>query len=367
MVTRKYICPSCNQKSGVAIIYGEPSLETIEKAKSNDIALGGCCVSDDSPNRECLSCGHQWRAERRAKSRLTNQASNTKALPMPSENNSNSGEGTTIQNVESMVNNIQNVENINNHYYDNKPPRPVNKIIPLSEAEGGLSLKQKTYFRETINKVWELGKITKNSKATHAIVRDSVNRAGGVTTVNLYPADRYWDGVIELEIWLSPMLVHEKVIENPPEWWRSHLMQAVHIWLERNGTEAAFQEWLKTLYGVESMDELDDSELAEAYKARKNKFVNPKEKQHPRDFENRLSALIRFFDEAEEAGLFDRTRIPWERRELLEALQATDRTLFSLSESTFETFLKQAKKQLAFGFKRGTRSPTRLKPGRIRG
>jgi hypothetical protein len=114
----------------------------------------------------------------------------------------------TIEKVETMTNNIGNIEQNHNHFYG-RQPRPINKVVPLPESEGGLSLKQKTYFTETINKICELGKIAKAPRATHANVRSSVNRAGGVTTVSLYPANSYWHGVIELEKWIAPLLVHE--------------------------------------------------------------------------------------------------------------------------------------------------------------
>jgi hypothetical protein len=156
---------------------------------------------------------------------------------------------------------------------------------------------------------------------------------------------------------------------NPPEWWDGHVKQAVHIWLERNGTEEAFREWLRVRYSAESMDDLNPAELAEVYKARKNKFSNPKEKIHPRDFENRLVALGRFLDKAEGQGVFRRDNITWSKMDLLEALQNTDITLFSIELSTFETFLKQAKKHVDFKFKTGARPNAIItkKPGRIRG
>jgi hypothetical protein len=290
-------------------------------------------------------------------------ASRKKSGP-PSEPSIKTDETETISigNVENMTNHIGNVEQINHHHYD-KPPRPTYKIRPLSEEEGGLSLVQRRYFRETIDKVCELGKKLKNPRAVHGIVRHSVNKAGGVDTVGLYPAEKYWEGIVELERWLSPMLVHDHILANPPEWWRNHLKQAVHIHLARNGTEKAFRVWLGIRFNAESMDDLSDTDLAEAYKARKNKFAYPKEKIHPRDYENRLVALERFFDEAESQGRFDRMNIPLERRELLEELRATDRTLFSIADSTFETFLKEAKKQTGFKFKTGVRPKARKKWG----
>jgi hypothetical protein len=65
MIKRKYICPSCKQKTGVEILYGMPSDEGFEMAERGEIVLGGCCWPLDGPERECLSCGHQWRIKRR--------------------------------------------------------------------------------------------------------------------------------------------------------------------------------------------------------------------------------------------------------------------------------------------------------------
>lgn len=105
---------------------------------------------------------------------------------MKNERDTTNTEGLSIANVETMVNNIGNIEAVNNHFY-HKAPRPINKIIPLSESEGGLSAKQKNYFTDTINKIVELGEKTGNQQAQYAFVRRQVNDAGGVTSVNLYP------------------------------------------------------------------------------------------------------------------------------------------------------------------------------------
>lgn len=50
-MARKYICPSCKAKEGVDIQYGMPSYEAFELG---EIALGGCIIEDDSPERRCL-------------------------------------------------------------------------------------------------------------------------------------------------------------------------------------------------------------------------------------------------------------------------------------------------------------------------
>ncbi len=67
MITRKYICPACRQRTGVEIMYGMPGIEAAEMAENKEIILGGCCVDEDSPERGCTSCGHEWRIKRREK------------------------------------------------------------------------------------------------------------------------------------------------------------------------------------------------------------------------------------------------------------------------------------------------------------
>lgn len=64
-MTRKYICPACGEKTGVNIRYGYPSPEMREAEERGEIALGGCCIGDNDPERRCLKCGHEWRIKRR--------------------------------------------------------------------------------------------------------------------------------------------------------------------------------------------------------------------------------------------------------------------------------------------------------------
>lgn len=274
----------------------------------------------------------------------------------------NKAESLTVGNVESMTNHIGNIEQVHHHHYG-KQPRAKNIVAPLTEEDGGLSKKQKDYFTDTINKIVELGEITGEYRAKHAIVRSQVNDEGGVTTVTRYPAAKFMDGVKVLNRWIGPMLIHEKVVANPPEWWRDHLYKAIHSELSTKGTESAFREWLRITYSTDSITDLSDSELAEVYAKRKRKFSNPKVTENPRDFELRVVALAAYLDEAERAGRFDRMRIPLEYREILQELQASNRQLFSISESTFETFAKKAKKQLSFKLKQGVRSQARVKSG----
>lgn len=65
MPAHKYRCPKGQQKAGVDILYGMPSVEAFEMAERGEIVLGGCCIEPDSPERQCTACGHQWRIQGR--------------------------------------------------------------------------------------------------------------------------------------------------------------------------------------------------------------------------------------------------------------------------------------------------------------
>ena len=65
MSKRKYICPSCRQKTGVEILFGMPSHEAFAMAERGEIVLGGCCIDLEGPERKCTTCGHEWRIKRK--------------------------------------------------------------------------------------------------------------------------------------------------------------------------------------------------------------------------------------------------------------------------------------------------------------
>lgn len=65
---RRYKCPKCRQKTGVNISYGYPSDELFEQAALNQAVLGGCMQEIGQPDRQCLSCNHQWEIVRRRSS-----------------------------------------------------------------------------------------------------------------------------------------------------------------------------------------------------------------------------------------------------------------------------------------------------------
>jgi hypothetical protein len=64
-MNRKYICPACQLKAGVKILFGFPSYKMFERSERGEIALGGCVLSEESPDYRCLSCGHEWQIVRR--------------------------------------------------------------------------------------------------------------------------------------------------------------------------------------------------------------------------------------------------------------------------------------------------------------
>ena len=61
-VNRKPIkCEVCGQTTVLNILYGKPTNEALEAAERNEIILGGCCISDDSPDWQCSKCGQRYK------------------------------------------------------------------------------------------------------------------------------------------------------------------------------------------------------------------------------------------------------------------------------------------------------------------
>lgn len=48
-------CPKCGGKV-VPIAYGEPNTELFEQADRKEVILGGCIISDSSPDWGCIEC-----------------------------------------------------------------------------------------------------------------------------------------------------------------------------------------------------------------------------------------------------------------------------------------------------------------------
>lgn len=49
------LCPACGGPT-VPLNYGYPDGELFEAAERGEVALGGCVIFDDQPERECLRC-----------------------------------------------------------------------------------------------------------------------------------------------------------------------------------------------------------------------------------------------------------------------------------------------------------------------
>jgi len=52
-------CPACRRFKVMPIIYGLPD-PAIQGDECDDIGLGGCIVSNNSPNWHCRECGHRF-------------------------------------------------------------------------------------------------------------------------------------------------------------------------------------------------------------------------------------------------------------------------------------------------------------------
>lgn len=53
-------CPRCGSPDIVPIMYGLPGPEMMEAANQGRIALGGCCVGERDPQKQCNACGSQF-------------------------------------------------------------------------------------------------------------------------------------------------------------------------------------------------------------------------------------------------------------------------------------------------------------------
>jgi hypothetical protein len=53
-------CPKCGSLDVVPILYGYPGPGMMEAAEQGKIALGGCCVGDRDPLKQCKACGEEF-------------------------------------------------------------------------------------------------------------------------------------------------------------------------------------------------------------------------------------------------------------------------------------------------------------------
>ncbi|MBN3761143.1 hypothetical protein [Burkholderia sp. Ac-20365] len=54
------VCPACQKKEGVPLLYGFPSTDDFERAARGEVILGGCVVDFDSADQKCRKCDHSW-------------------------------------------------------------------------------------------------------------------------------------------------------------------------------------------------------------------------------------------------------------------------------------------------------------------
>lgn len=55
-----FLCPFCGSKKAVQIAYGYPAGDTWQLAADGKVALGGCIITKNSPNRKCPDCNKIW-------------------------------------------------------------------------------------------------------------------------------------------------------------------------------------------------------------------------------------------------------------------------------------------------------------------
>ena len=54
-------CPKCSSvKDVIPIGYGYPDVEMREDGRAGKVHLGGCIISDDSPEWYCKACRYEW-------------------------------------------------------------------------------------------------------------------------------------------------------------------------------------------------------------------------------------------------------------------------------------------------------------------
>jgi len=54
-------CPQCGSDEVAMIVYGRPTPELEMRAERGEIALDGCEIPEDPPDREGLACHATWR------------------------------------------------------------------------------------------------------------------------------------------------------------------------------------------------------------------------------------------------------------------------------------------------------------------
>jgi len=56
-------CPVCAKAKLVPIVYGLPTSDLGDREAALEIVLGGCCVTDNDPELECLGCETRFKCD----------------------------------------------------------------------------------------------------------------------------------------------------------------------------------------------------------------------------------------------------------------------------------------------------------------
>jgi len=54
------LCPKCNSKSVIPIMYGHPSKKLKKDHEKGRIHHHGCVIYDGMPEWHCKQCGNEW-------------------------------------------------------------------------------------------------------------------------------------------------------------------------------------------------------------------------------------------------------------------------------------------------------------------
>jgi hypothetical protein len=57
---QKQVCPVCQSRDVVPILYGMPTLRAHKEASEGKVKLGGCIMNIDNPQFHCKNCQHEW-------------------------------------------------------------------------------------------------------------------------------------------------------------------------------------------------------------------------------------------------------------------------------------------------------------------
>ncbi len=60
MLARPPPCPDCGSANVRPIVYGEPPFSLALQARRGELVLGGCVITENSPDWDCADCRRQF-------------------------------------------------------------------------------------------------------------------------------------------------------------------------------------------------------------------------------------------------------------------------------------------------------------------